>query len=415
MNRLPPEDVSGSGSSPRAPQTDAAAALDFLAQMYGARDRHLVAIVPDGAVAAKTFSSTDTEPARKWLNDRNRTAGLYYTVNALKPGVQDKKATKAQVAEALFLHVDIDDVDALEKLTAFRPLPTVTVFSGGGYQALWRLQEPVSDLAAIEETNKALEAALGADHCHNIDRVLRLPGTVNFPNKKKREAGRVPKLAHVVDDLSDWTRAFSLEDFAHLPRPNPKKDPDPDTTTTTDNIPGNVDLEKLNLFKLGKRNARKVLKAIESGNVDDFGGDRSKLVFFVVCQLVRAEIPAPMIIAILTDNRFQISAHVLDQAKPEDYARRQVNRAIDTVEASKVELDKTIDRMNARHTYVYGEGVFRVMHDHELKRDYYDVKKTALLREAYLRAGSVCLNSRLGAAKWISAMVMLQPGLAVAQ
>jgi hypothetical protein len=31
------------------------------------------------------------------------------------------------------------------------------------------------------------------------------------------------------------------------------------------------------------------------------------------------------------------------------------------------------------------------------------------------RAGSVCLNSRLSAAKWISAMVMLQPGLAAAQ
>jgi hypothetical protein len=31
------------------------------------------------------------------------------------------------------------------------------------------------------------------------------------------------------------------------------------------------------------------------------------------------------------------------------------------------------------------------------------------------RSGSVCLNSRLAAAKWISAMVMLQPRLAAAQ
>src|ERR1700731_4257425 len=31
------------------------------------------------------------------------------------------------------------------------------------------------------------------------------------------------------------------------------------------------------------------------------------------------------------------------------------------------------------------------------------------------RAGSVCLNSRLAVAKWISAMVMVQPGLAAAQ
>ncbi len=35
--------------------------------------------------------------------------------------------------------------------------------------------------------------------------------------------------------------------------------------------------------------------------------------------------------------------------------------------------------------------------------------------EPHARAGSVCLNSRLAAAKWISAMVMLQPRLAAAQ
>jgi hypothetical protein len=36
-------------------------------------------------------------------------------------------------------------------------------------------------------------------------------------------------------------------------------------------------------------------------------------------------------------------------------------------------------------------------------------------KAGFNRAGSVCLNSRLSAAKWISAMVMLQPGLAAAQ
>jgi hypothetical protein len=36
-------------------------------------------------------------------------------------------------------------------------------------------------------------------------------------------------------------------------------------------------------------------------------------------------------------------------------------------------------------------------------------------RTPYGRAGLVCLNSRLGTAKWISAMVMPQPRLAAAQ
>jgi hypothetical protein len=42
-------------------------------------------------------------------------------------------------------------------------------------------------------------------------------------------------------------------------------------------------------------------------------------------------------------------------------------------------------------------------------------QSSAEFREEHLRAGSVCLNKQLTAAKWISARVMLQPGLAVAQ
>jgi 3-hydroxyisobutyrate dehydrogenase len=43
----------------------------------------------------------------------------------------------------------------------------------------------------------------------------------------------------------------------------------------------------------------------------------------------------------------------------------------------------------------------------------FDLSKQAQM--AASRSGSVCLNSRLAAAKWISAMVMLQPRLAAAQ
>ena len=42
----------------------------------------------------------------------------------------------------------------------------------------------------VEAENREVEAALGAIGTHNIDRLLRLPGTVNFPNQKKRKRGR---------------------------------------------------------------------------------------------------------------------------------------------------------------------------------------------------------------------------------
>ena len=79
---------------------------------------------------------------------------------------------------------------------------TVIIDSGGGYQAFWRLREPVvltpNNVVELEGYNKRLAAALGGDDCHNLDRIMRLPGTINLPDAKKRERGRVPALARVV-------------------------------------------------------------------------------------------------------------------------------------------------------------------------------------------------------------------------
>src|SRR3546814_8532594 len=53
--------------------------------------------------------------------------------------------------------------------------------------------------------------ALDADKATiNVDRLLRLPGTINIPNKKKRERGRQPLAASIME-LSD--RVFTLADF----------------------------------------------------------------------------------------------------------------------------------------------------------------------------------------------------------
>src|SRR3546814_10795608 len=53
--------------------------------------------------------------------------------------------------------------------------------------------------------------ALDADKATiNVDRLLRLPGTINILNKKKRERGRQPRAASIME-LSD--RVFTLADF----------------------------------------------------------------------------------------------------------------------------------------------------------------------------------------------------------
>ena len=40
--------------------------------------------------------------------------------------------------------------------------------------------------------NVQLELLFGGDNCHNVDRILRLPGTINIPDAKKLKKGRKP-------------------------------------------------------------------------------------------------------------------------------------------------------------------------------------------------------------------------------
>lgn len=60
----------------------------------------------------------------------------------------------------------------------------------GGLQGFWLMHNPVAlngpgSVEQFEAYNRQLETDLGGDHCHNIDRIMRLPGTINVPNAPK--------------------------------------------------------------------------------------------------------------------------------------------------------------------------------------------------------------------------------------
>jgi hypothetical protein len=66
---------------------------------------------------------------------------------------------------------------------------------------------------------------------------------------------------------------------------------------------------------------------IRDGCGDDFGGDRSRAVWYVIHQLLKQARPADEIVAALLERSNGISAHIYDQKHPEAYARRQVEKA----------------------------------------------------------------------------------------
>jgi hypothetical protein len=184
-------------------------AATFLGDLRPERREYVITAIPPEGGATTTRTFTDLEEARQFIvryNDQKR-QNLYYTSALCRAETMNSKPRKADIAVVCYLHVDADPSKdetpaefkkrMLARIAGFKPAPTFVVDSGNGLQFLWELQEPVDItgedvIRDIEARNYALAAALGADpSTRNIDRLLRLPGTTNYPNTKKQKDGRV--------------------------------------------------------------------------------------------------------------------------------------------------------------------------------------------------------------------------------
>lgn len=313
-------------------------AVEFLQQMFPGQRRDLVAI-PDGKrVEARTFHAEDDDAIRSWIDARQGKANLYFHVNGLCRAVVDKKAKKDDVATALYVHVDIDDLDAHERIDAFSLSPTAIVHSGGGFHCYWKLASSADNLARVEAINAAVAKLLGGDHCHNIDRIMRLPGTVNLPNGKKRKAGRKPKLARIVK--ADWSVSYSLDDFPQDSGLESAGSNEPivqDLQTVPvglDELPQSVSPFTRTLIELGDDPEQP-----RGSNASHFRS-RSEAVFRVACDLARAGCSEAVIAGVLVNPAFGISFSILEKAQPIEYAHRQARSALNAVSDGWPDPDK---------------------------------------------------------------------------
>ncbi len=183
------------------PQANFIESEQFLSMIHVGRTVHLIAIKEGKALVANSFGIDERESMSYWIAKQNLDEyNIYWHVNIPKASFRSRKAKKDDIAQAAMLHVDLDELseEALERLKNYSPRPSIIICSGGGYQAFWLFDVPTTDLDAVENINRAIAQKLGADDCHNIDRIMRVPGTINWPNTKKQEAGRVPVLSYVL-------------------------------------------------------------------------------------------------------------------------------------------------------------------------------------------------------------------------
>lgn len=299
---------------------DRAAIEGFLAQV-GGDATHLVAIPAEGGLTHGRWFGDDAVGAAAWAVERNGAGdNLYWSPNAIRPGL-NKKARKEDVTAVRFAYVDIDPPrgdPAFDKAASVAALcaaevpPSVIVDSGGGVQALWQLEGEAISPANVESINRSLIARFGGDPaCWNVDRVLRVPGSVNWPNAKKRTAGRVPVAASLLESTGVPSAADALR-RAYGAVPTPERAPAA--------ILGGVAASLTGLHLT----AGDPLHAFVT---DPPGEDRSADTFAAACDMHRRGSTPEQIAAVLLDPELPISAHCLAQADPDRAARRAIERA----------------------------------------------------------------------------------------
>lgn len=288
---------------------------------------HLAAVVPDGPLSGRYFGD-DCDAAVDWAIERNRQGkNLYWTVNRCHDGVGNKPS-KPDIQKVRFAHVDIDppkDGSDFEKASAIDRLegssvpPSIIVDSGNGVQALWKLEEEVDDGEKVEQVNKAIACKLAGDAAHNVDRLLRLPGTVNYPNSKKRMLGRVPVLA----SLHSWhtERSISFGQLEH------------DFTfaaTLRASTPSNTaPLPSTNLLTsadLVQGDNMKLTTMIDRPTTHFRNNDRSSWAYGIACQMVDDGYTDGEVLGVLLNPVNIGCAHIKDQSDPMRAARRILSR-----------------------------------------------------------------------------------------
>jgi hypothetical protein len=183
-------------------------AIDFLEQLRPRGPWVLTAIIPDGST--ETITATTADEIDAFVREHNGQRNLYFSVNLTRKRMTSK-AKKSDIAAIEYIPADLDPQDDetpqaakaryLDAIAAY-PIPCTAILdSGNGIQALWQLAVPDSAalIADVEARTKALMEALGAKAgTQNIDRILRLPGTTNLPNAKKKNDGRVACLTKLL-------------------------------------------------------------------------------------------------------------------------------------------------------------------------------------------------------------------------
>jgi len=247
------------------PELDISAALAFLDRLDPG-GRHTIASEhpTNGKGGGPQWGdgATYEAPKRRYLmadiqERQARGSNVYYGVNRPCPaGAQQGSRGKCNVDDIIAIRAMAFDIDIIERPFDNAPLldfidreltgalrPSLVINTGGGFHLIYLLDNPIhieltrpvtnedeeqaneqakADRSAITKLAYEFESLLRTmvpvelkdhikiDNVSNVDRVMRLPGTVNYPKAEKRANGQVEALAHIEVDYQCKCNIFDL-------------------------------------------------------------------------------------------------------------------------------------------------------------------------------------------------------------
>lgn len=133
----------------------------------------------------------------------------YIVINPVRANAKNRSAKDEDIIASHFFWADGDDEEAANSIRNFAgPKYTMAVMTGRvpspRPHIYWRTEDWVHNLPAWTGIQKAIAARLSTDPTVvNPSRIMRLPGTINWPTDKKAAKGRVAELSTFRTEYDD--------------------------------------------------------------------------------------------------------------------------------------------------------------------------------------------------------------------
>ena len=163
-----------------------------------------VRCLTNGSTAYESFPAGKTAQAADYATEKNLEGfNCYVVVNPiLAESFNGSAANDNSIAGACFCFADADAEQASKNLRGVSPKPDFLVVTGTvpfeRLHAYWRLEDPCIDLVAWTRLQKSIATNLGTDKAvTNPSRIMRIAGTVSWPNEQKTKRGYEPELVNL--------------------------------------------------------------------------------------------------------------------------------------------------------------------------------------------------------------------------